>query len=114
VHVLGSLEHTLLARVLSAADAMVLPSASEGLANAWVEALACGCPLVVTEAGGVRELMTDPAAGRIVERDPEAIAEGVRALLANPPRREAVAGCATRFSWDANAAALAAYYESIV
>ena len=52
---------TLLPAVLSAADAMVLPSASEGLANAWVEALACGCPLVITDAGGAREVVTEPA-----------------------------------------------------
>ena len=114
VHFLGSLDHQLLPAVLSAADAMVLPSASEGLANAWVEALACGCPLVITDAGGARELVTRPEAGRIVERDAGAIAEAVRELLADPPPREAVAECAARFSWEANAAALAAYYEGLL
>ena len=114
VHFLGSLDHALLPAVLSAADAMVLPSASEGLANAWVEALACGCPLVISDAGGARELVTGPTAGRIVARDAEAIAAAVRELLAAPPRREAVAACAARFSWEANAAALAAYYEKLL
>ena len=114
VHFLGSLDHRLLPSVLSAADAMVLPASSEGLANAWVEALACGCPLVITDAGGAREIMTRPEAGRIVERDAEAIAAAVRELLAAPPPREAVAECAARFSWQANAAALAEYYESLV
>jgi teichuronic acid biosynthesis glycosyltransferase TuaC len=114
VHFLGSLDHRLLPSVLSAADAMVLPASSEGLANAWVEALACGCPLVITEAGGAREIMTRPEAGRIVERDAEAIADAVRELLADPPPRAAVAECAARFSWEANAAALAEYYESLV
>ena len=114
VHFLGSLDHELLPTVLSAADAMVLPSASEGLANAWVEALACGCPLVITEAGGAREIITGPEAGRIVARDPEAIAAAVRELLANPPSREAVAASAARFSWEANAAALAAYCARIL
>ena len=114
VHFLGSLDHQLLPAMLSAADAMVLPSSSEGLANAWVEALACGCPLVISEAGGVHELITKPEAGRIVARDPEAIAAAVRELLADPPPREAVAECAARFSWEANAAALLAYYEGLV
>ena len=114
VHFLGSLDHALLPAVLSAADAMVLPSASEGLANAWVEALACGCPLVISDAGGARELVTGPTAGRIVARDADAIAGAVRELLADPPARERVAECAARFSWDANAAALAGYYESII
>jgi glycosyltransferase involved in cell wall biosynthesis len=82
-----------------------------GLANAWVEALACGCPLVITEAGGARELVTRPEAGRIVARDADAIAAAVRELIDAPPAREAVAECVARFSWEANAEALAAYYE---
>ena len=114
VHFLGSLDHALLPAVLSAADAMVLPSASEGLANAWVEALACGCPLVISDAGGARELVTGPTAGRIVARDADAIAGAVRELLAAPPPRDAVAACAARFSWEANAAAMAEYYEGLL
>jgi glycosyltransferase involved in cell wall biosynthesis len=93
---------------------MVLPSASEGLANAWVEALACGCPLVISDAGGARELVTRPEAGRIVSRDPQAIADAVRELIGSAPPREAVAACAARFSWEANAAALADYYEGLL
>jgi glycosyltransferase involved in cell wall biosynthesis len=114
VHFLGSLDHTLLPVVLSAADAMVLPSSSEGLANAWVEALACGCPLVITEAGGARELVTGPEAGRIVARDPMAIAEAVKALLAEPPDRDAVAAMAERFSWPAHAEALDRIYSAVL
>jgi glycosyltransferase involved in cell wall biosynthesis len=113
VHFLGSLDHEALPTLLSAADAMVLPSASEGLANAWVEALACGCPLVITDAGGAREVLDRPEAGIIVERDGAAIAAGVKALLARAPQRDAVARSAERFSWQANAAALAEYYEGL-
>lgn len=114
VHFLGSLDHALLPVVLSAANAMVLPSASEGLANAWVEALACGTPLVITDVGGARELVASPAAGTLVERSSAAIVEAVTALLANPPAPETVAASAARFSWEANAAALAAYYEGLL
>ncbi|MEO6154085.1 MAG: glycosyltransferase [Croceibacterium sp.] len=113
VHFLGALDHALLPVALAAADAMVLPSESEGLANAWVEALACGTPLVITDAGGARELMTEPEAGRIVKRDPAAIAAAVEALLADTPSRARVAACAARFSWDANAAALEAHYDRL-
>ena len=114
VHFLGLLDHDMLPPVLSAADAMVLPSASEGLANAWVEALACGTPLVITDAGGAREVVTDRAAGLIVERDAEAIRAGIAALLDDPPPREATAAMADRFSWKANGAALAEYYEGLL
>lgn len=114
VHFLGSLDHNALPIVLSASDAMVLPSASEGLANAWVEALACGTPLVITDAGGARELVQAETAGRIVERNPKAIAAGVRDLVAAGYSQEEVAANAAQFSWEANAAALAEYYIKLI
>jgi glycosyltransferase involved in cell wall biosynthesis len=114
VHFLGSLDHAMLPVVLSASDAMVLPSVSEGLANAWVEAIACGCPLVITDAGGARELVTSSVAGRIVAPDSQAIAGAVAALLANPPERSAVAATADRFSWRAHAEALDRTYSELL
>jgi glycosyltransferase involved in cell wall biosynthesis len=113
-HFLGSLDHGALPMVLCASDAMVLPSASEGLANAWVEALACGTPLVITDAGGARELVTTPAAGRIVLRDAEAIANGVREVLAAHYPRAQVAASVAHFSWEANADALAHHYRRLL
>lgn len=68
VHFLGSLPHSDIARHVQAADICVLPSESEGIANAWIEALACGTPLVITDAGGAREVITGDIGGRIVER----------------------------------------------
>ena len=114
VHFLGTLDHASLPVVLSAADAMVLPSASEGLANAWVEALACGTPLVITDAGGARELVTSDHAGRIVARDAAAIAAGVRDVLAAALDPAAVAASAAAFSWQNNAAALAQFYSGLI
>ena len=113
VHLLGSVRHDALPQLLSAADVMVLPAASEGLANAWVEALACGTPIVIADAGGARELLTSPEAGRIVARDAGGIAAGVEDVLADPPPQGSVAATVERFSWEANAAALAAYYEGL-
>jgi len=98
VHFAGSLDHDLLPLVLSAADAMVLPTRNEGLANAWVEALACGTPVVTCDVGGASELITNKTAGRLVERNPEAVAAGVNEVLNNPPMRQAVAAMVERFS----------------
>ncbi|MCZ8369780.1 MAG: glycosyltransferase [Porphyrobacter sp.] len=110
----GSIDHDLMPLILSAADVMVLPTANEGLANAWVEALACGTPVVTCNVGGARELINSETAGRLVARDPHSVAAGVNAILSNPPPREAVAALTDNFSWDANAAALAAHYERLV
>ena len=114
VHLLGSVRHDALPQLLAAADLMVLPAASEGLANAWVEALACGTPIVIADAGGARELLTSPDAGRIVARHPEAIAAAIAEMLAAPPRQNAVAATVEKFSWEANASALADYYEGLI
>lgn len=113
VHFLGQVSHDRLPQLLSAADALVLPSASEGIANAWIEALACGTPIVVPDVGGAREIVTDRSAGRIAAREPEAIGEAVRDLVLNPPAQAAVAANAARFSWEANAAELVAYWKAL-
>jgi glycosyltransferase involved in cell wall biosynthesis len=99
---LGSVPHDRLPRIYAAADVMALPSSSEGLANAWVESLACGTPIVITDVGGARELLDRPEAGHIVDRDPDAIATAIGDLLTNPPEREAVRDAALRFTWEAN------------
>lgn len=113
VQFVGAVDHETLPTLLCAADAMVLPSEREGLANAWIEALACGTPVVIPDIGGAREVVDCPAAGRIAARDPVAIATALGDLLADPPAQEDVAACAARFSWDGNAAAMAEIYEGV-
>lgn len=114
VHFLGQLDHILLPQLLSAADVLVLPSASEGIANAWIEALACGTPLVVPDIGGAREVVRDHTAGLIIDRDPGAIATAVRAVLADRPGQDTVARNAERFSWERNAEELVRYWRALV
>ncbi len=114
VHFLGSLPHGEIARHVQAANVCVLPSASEGIANAWIEALACGTPLVITNAGGAKEVLNSDAGGRIVARNANAIATAVRELLANPLGRETVAAMVADYSWDRNGLALVDYWRSLV
>ncbi|GAA0328750.1 glycosyltransferase family 4 protein [Sphingomonas oligophenolica] len=114
VRLLGSMPHAELPALLAAADVMALASASEGLANAWVEALACGTPIVITDAGGAREVVTEPAFGRIAARDPQAFATAISALLDHPPAQADVRRGAERFTWEANSAALVDHLTSLV
>lgn len=114
VRLLGGVGHEDLPRWLAAADVMALASQSEGLANAWVEALACGTPIVITDAGGARELLTDPLAGRIVPRDPGAIAAAIGELLAAPPPRMAVRQVVADYSWATNGATLRAHLAGLI
>ncbi|UNU42222.1 glycosyltransferase family 4 protein [Sphingopyxis sp. YF1] len=108
VHLLGPVANADLPQLYRAADAVVMPSVSEGLANAWVEALACGTPIVISDAGGAAELVTAPVAGRIVARTPGAIADAVHAILAAPPLSgDVAASLGGRFDWDRNGRELA-------
>ena len=111
VHILGQISHDDLPVLLAAANAMVLPSASEGLANVWVEALGCGTPLVIPDIGGAREVVLEPSAGRIAARDPIAIAAAITDLLRAPHGQAEVAAHAARFSWQENARALVALWR---
>jgi teichuronic acid biosynthesis glycosyltransferase TuaC len=81
VRQLGALPHAEIARWLGAADVMCLPSASEGLANAWVEALACGTPIVITDVGGAPELVDRPEAGQMVDANRDAICAHLSGLI---------------------------------
>lgn len=110
----GNLSHDDVATLLSAADVMALPSEREGLANAWVEALASGTPVVITDVGGAREIVDRPEAGKIVARDSQAVADAIEAILADPPDREAVRATVAEFSWDRTAQALRDQLQGVV
>lgn len=114
VRLLGSVPHAELPALFAAADVMALASASEGLANAWVEALASGTPIVISDVGGARELVDRPAAGQIVERSRKGMAGGIATLLMAPPPTTAVRAAAERFTWEANTAALYEHLAGLV
>lgn len=114
VQLLGPRPHAEVAKMLAAADCLALASMREGLANVWVEALACGTPIVITPIEGAEETIDRPAAGRIVERTPEAFAAAISALLADPPAQaETRAAVTERFAWERHVAELYAHLARI-
>ena len=115
VHLLGSVANADLPGLYAAADVMVLPSLSEGLANAWVEALACGTPLVLGDIPPAHEVLDGADAGVIAAATAEGLAAAVRAVLNAPPDRAALAARThARFNWDRNGAELAAHLRACV
>lgn len=78
-----------------AADCYVLPSSSEGLPNAMLEAMASGLPAVGTRISGIVDLLGDGRAGTIAEADGEALADALAPLMQDESRRLA-AGRAAR------------------
>jgi glycosyltransferase involved in cell wall biosynthesis len=72
--------------LLSAADGWVMPSRSEGLPMALLEALYAGLPIVATAVGGIPAVLGETGDGVVVPpRDPGALADAIEALLRKDP-----------------------------
>ncbi|MED5415372.1 MAG: glycosyltransferase [Candidatus Latescibacterota bacterium] len=102
---------------LAAFDLFVLPSRSEGLPGALMEAMALGCPVIVSAVGGVPEVIGD--AGVLVEPgDVAEFATQISRLLADRGAAvdlsEAGAVQVQKFSLASMAAKTAALYEELL
>jgi glycosyltransferase involved in cell wall biosynthesis len=72
--------------LLSDALLLVHTSESEGCPNVVMEAMACGRPVVATDAGDIPSLMDDGRTGFVVKRDEtDALAQRICVLLENRP-----------------------------
>ena len=91
-----------------AADLVVLPSRSEGIANVALEAMALGRPLVATAVGGTPEVVPDGVAGLLVP--PESPAALAAAML----RAGARAHAAAELSVDARCSRLRGVYTELM
>ena len=67
------------------ADAFAMPGRGEGFGIVYLEALACGVPVVASSADASREAVRDGELGVIVDPDdPASVVEGIRAALHRP------------------------------
>ena len=80
---------------LDAADLFAMPSRTEGLPRALLEAMARGIPCVASRVGGIPELLGDDAL--VTPGDPAALAGRMLAVLRNPHLR--VAMSSRNFEW---------------
>jgi glycosyltransferase involved in cell wall biosynthesis len=85
---------------MARADVFALASRVEGLSNALIEALACGCPVVSTDCpNGPAEVLEDGRYGRLVPvADDAALAAAIDATLRAPPDCAALRDRAANFS----------------
>jgi glycosyltransferase involved in cell wall biosynthesis len=73
--------------ILDTSDLLVLPSYSEGLPNAVMEAMACGLPVVASDVGGTGSLLGSGAGLLVPPRDPEALAAALTRMIEDPALR---------------------------
>ena len=115
VRLLGARAHEDLPELYTAADALVLASTREGWANVLLEAMACGTPVVASDAWGNPEVVQERAAGVIAPSNtPEGLAAGVRDLLGDPPSRAATRAYAERFGWEETTAGQMALFREVL
>lgn len=82
VRFLGSLPSDQLKTPLSASDVFVLATANEGWANVFLEAMACGLPVITTDVGGNAEVVNDGTLGTVVPfGDSQAIQDALSVAL---------------------------------
>jgi glycogen(starch) synthase len=116
---LGWIGDDVLHTLYAIADLTVVPSIYEPFGLVALEAMASGCPCIVADTGGLREVVPHEEAGlRFAARDPEALAEVAIRVLSDPELEARLIAEAKehvlRFDWGDVAAQTAAVYAELV
>ncbi len=111
----------------AAADLFAMPCRTrwggldvEGLGIVYLEAQACGVPVVVGRSGGAPETVSDPRAGEVVDgRDTGALSAALHGWLSAPARRAAARDPARRsaverYAWDTIAGDLSRLIDEVL
>jgi teichuronic acid biosynthesis glycosyltransferase TuaC len=115
VHFLGALPSDELKWPLSASDVFVLATRNEGWANVFLEAMACGLPVISTDVGGNAEVVCREELGSIVPfGDSAALRQALDAALDKDWDRAAILDYARDNHWDKRVAQLLRAYEPLL
>ena len=119
IDILGQLPPEETDELLLSSQIFVLPSRAEALGLAALEAMAAGCAVVVSDAGGLPESAGQEAALSFVSGEPGSLADRLEVLLRNPDLREdmgrrarRIAG--SRFPFEKHTSQLDAAYRELV
>lgn len=92
VEFVGHVTQPQLAGLMQQSSVLCLPSVSEGWPNVIVEALACGCPIVAGNVGGIPEMIVSDDYGYLIDpHDPHDIADKLVAALERQWDRQVLA-----------------------
>lgn len=116
----GQVDRSRMPVLLRSADLVACVPWYEPFGIVPLEAMACGVPVVASAVGGLTDTVVDGRTGvHVPPRDPRALAEALRCLLADPGRRGALAAggrdrAVSRYSWDRVAQDVLRVYERYV
>ena len=115
VRFLGAYPSEQLKLPLSAADLFVLATANEGWANVFLEAMACGLPVITTEVGGNKEVVHSPELGTVVPfGDPAALLAALLQALETAWDRPTIIHYARENAWDTRVKILVDEFQRLV
>ena len=117
VRFLGQVSDLDLVLLNSLADVVALPALSEGFGFALLEAMACGAPVVCSNAGALAEV-AGSAALQVTPTDTDALGTMLLRVLRNPKLRALLGkkgqAQAAKFTWEACAQKHVTLYEEVV
>jgi alpha-maltose-1-phosphate synthase len=105
LHILGKIAHSELPAIFRQCDVFVFPSFFEGFALVLLEAMACGLPIIATDATAAPDLIQHPDEGTIVEAgNAEMLYVAMRRMIDSPEKLERMSQSARSraetFSWQ--------------
>ncbi len=111
----GRPDHAELIRRLQQADLYCLPTLSEGMPVATIEAMACGLPVIASAVDGIPESVVEGVSGLLVPPgDADALARALADALSREWDRQAVRDVVLgKFTWQLYANNVRSLYESV-
>jgi glycosyltransferase involved in cell wall biosynthesis len=111
-------QHFIIHEIYNNSGVFLSPSWAEGFALPPAEAACCGCAVVATDSGGIREFIHHGVTGLLSPaRDPKALAENLCLLLENDSLRVQLAKACNSFvrrlSWDKSADLLQDFIKGV-
>ncbi len=117
IHLVGQKNKQEIVQLLQQSDVFVLPSRSETFGVVYIEANACGLPIIATDCGGPKDIVTPQNGLLIPVEDMESLANAILHMathLSNYDRQAIAADCQARFSPEVIARKLTDIFDKVL
>lgn len=117
IYLVGSKTKLEIVEILHNSDFFVLPSRSETFGVVYIEAMACGLPIIATDCGGPRDIVTESNGLLIPNEDVDALSNAILHMVKNINKydRKAIAeDCQARFAPEVIAKQLTQIFEDTI
>lgn len=117
LRITGFIDEIDLLRLMNLAEIFVFPSLSEGFGMPNLEAMACGCPVITSDAFAIPEIVGEAALIVPAQSPPQELANEIIRLLGDEPYRNLLRERGLErvkdFSWESSARELRRIYSTL-